>query len=185
MHARKMAIELYLASISQVATPVGSIRPTREQEQQEAQVSELSRANELFEKRDFLAALAEYEVAVTLPHVRLFALVNRGNAFKSRKAFAEASTCYEDALDLATLDSVEGRLLHACVLNNIGANCLEAKKLDQASVSAPLLCGVTALCSTKPRACTHRPYSCLPCHRTGHAALRLCPLHQSALLPGS
>jgi len=115
-----------------VATPVGSIRQSRVLEQREAEATEFSRGNELFDKRDYLAALAEYEVAVQVPALKLYALVNRGNAYKARKAFAEAASCYEDALDLALLNNAEGRLLHACVLNNMGAACLEARKMDQA-----------------------------------------------------
>jgi len=115
-----------------VATPKGSIRPTRVDEQHEANASEFSRANELFDKKDFLAALAEFEAAVQVPELKLYALVNRGNAYKARKAFAEAAACYEDALDLASLETHEGRLLHSCALNNLGAACLEARQMDQA-----------------------------------------------------
>lgn len=126
-------------------------------EQKEAQVSELSRANELFDKRDFMAALAEYETAAKLPHVRMFALVNRGNAFKARKMFPEAFSCYEDALDLASLDTVEGRFLHSICLNNLGAACLEARKMDQVAIeSGSRRCFPDFICLTRACSLLHR-----------------------------
>lgn len=116
-----------------MATPAGSIRASRSQEQRDALVLEFCLGNELFDKRDYIAALASYEVAATMPHVRIFALVNKGNALKAQKDFSECFSCYEEALKLALMESVEGRLLHSFILNNLGATCLEANLMDQVS----------------------------------------------------
>ena len=115
----------------QVAMPARAIRSSRVVEFASARATEFSRANELYEKRDFLAALADYEAALQVPHLKLFALVNRGNAFKARRMYSEACASYQNALDEAPLDTPEGRVAHACVLNNLGAACLEARKMDQ------------------------------------------------------
>lgn len=115
----------------QVATPQGAIRVSRVREQQRAKVIEFSRGNELFDKKAFAAALAEYEIAVQIPELKFFAFMNRGNAFKASKSFYEAASCYENALDASSLVSAQGRLLHSCALNNLGALCLEKGSFDQ------------------------------------------------------
>ena len=115
-----------------VAMPSKSIRPSRVAEAQTAQVTDFCRGNELFAKRDFRRAMAEFAFASEVEQLRLFALLNRGNAYKGLKLYAEAIACYQDVLDAAGLDTPEGRLVHSYALNNLGAACQDDGRVEQA-----------------------------------------------------
>ena len=116
-----------------VAPPKEAIRLSRVKEQEGAQVTEFCRGNELFDKKDYEAALAEYErAAETVPSLRAFAMLNRGNAFKALEMPAEAIACYQDVIDEIDLKSPDGRLLHSFACNNLGAACQDDNRLEQA-----------------------------------------------------
>jgi len=110
----------------------GDIRASRVKEHAAASVTEFCRGNELFDKRDYEDSLAEFEAAADELSLRLFALVNRGNALKALGLHAEAIACYQDVVDEAPLDSVDGRLIHSFACNNLGAACQDAGRLEQA-----------------------------------------------------
>jgi len=117
-----------------VSTPAGVIRPSRVDEHRAAEVRDLCRGNELFTKRDFEGAAAEYAAAASeVPHFRVFAFINRGNAYKALGLSAEAIACYQDALDEAPpVRSADGRMLHSFALNNLGAACQDDGREEQA-----------------------------------------------------
>lgn len=115
-----------------VAAPVRNVKPSRSGEQTEAGCYELARANELYDKGDFVAALASYELAAQVDHVHAYAQLNRGNAFKAIRCSAEAATCYQQVLDAAPPGSAEGRLLHSYALCNLGTIREDERKTQQA-----------------------------------------------------
>eukprot|EP00965_Chrysotila_dentata_P106187 3506817-Pleurochrysis_carterae.AAC.3 len=103
----------------QVSAPMSSVRPSREAEREAAQMAEYLRANELYEKGDYLAAVAEYEVAAAVPALRPYVQLNRGNTFKMLNYQKEAITCYQQCLDDVPPDTPLQKQLHACALNNL------------------------------------------------------------------
>ena len=107
------------------------IRASRVKEYAEAMVTEFCRGNELFDKRDYEDSLAEYAAASEVPSLRPFAMLNRGNALKALGLAAEAIACYQDVLDEASLETVDGRLVHSFACNNLGAACQDAGRLEQ------------------------------------------------------
>ena len=128
----KMEAEMAKRFADKVAMPAKSIRASRFSEQQAAQVADFCRGNELFEKRDYEAAASEYAHASEVPQLKLFAMLNRGNAYKSLEMYAEAMACYQDVIDAAPLHTSEGRLIHSCALNNLGAACQDDLRNEQA-----------------------------------------------------
>ena len=129
----RMEADMTKRFADKVAMPAKLIRPSRQSELQTAETDSFCRGNELFEKRDFVGAIAEFSVAMEVPQLRFFALVNRGNAYKAAGLAAEAIASYQDALDEAPdALSSEGKLLHSFVLNNLGAACQDDARLDQA-----------------------------------------------------
>lgn len=66
-----------------VSAEVAHLRPPRIDEMRTAQLLEFTRGNELFDKADLLAALAEYEIALRVRHLRPYVYLNMGNAFKA------------------------------------------------------------------------------------------------------
>jgi tetratricopeptide (TPR) repeat protein len=116
-----------------VAPPTSAIRASRIKEQAGALVTDFCRGNELFDKKDYEAALAEYErCAETVAPLRVFAMINRGNAFKALEMPSEAIACYQDALDEIDLKTPDGRLIHSFACNNLGAASQDDGRLDQA-----------------------------------------------------
>ena len=116
-----------------LAPPKDAIRASRVKEQQAAFVSEFCRGNELFDKKDYEASLAEYELCQNnVPSLRVFAMLNRGNAYKALQLPAEAIACYQDVLDECDLKTPTGRLIHSYACNNLGAASQDALRLDQA-----------------------------------------------------
>ena len=117
-----------------VAMPAGVVRPSRVEEHQTAQVRDFCRGNELFDKRDYHGAAAEFAAAAAeAPHLLVFALLNRGNAYKALGLSAEAIACYQNALDEAPpVRTADGRLLHSFALNNLGAACQDDGRTEQA-----------------------------------------------------
>ena len=99
---------------------MSTIRASRALEHERVQMTEYLRANELYEKGDYLAALAEYELAARYPALRKFVQLNRGNAFKQLRYAKEAVTCYQQCLDETPPDTPLDRILHACTLSNLG-----------------------------------------------------------------
>ena len=82
------------------------------------------------DKKDYEDSLSEYALASEVGSLRLFALINRGNALKAL-GLAEAIAIYQDVLDEAGLDTVDGRLVHSFAYNNLGAACQDAGRLEQ------------------------------------------------------
>ena len=128
----KMEAELAKRFNEKVTAPnKGDIRASRVNEHKAALVTEFCRGNELFDKRDYEDSLAEFETASEVPSLRLFAMVNRGNALKALGLAEEAIAIYQDVLDEAGLDTVDGRLVHSFAYNNLGAACQDAGRLEQ------------------------------------------------------
>ena len=116
-----------------VTAPTTEIRASRVKEQTLADVRDFCRGNELFDKKDYEASLAEYEqTSSNVSALRLFAMINRGNAFKALEMAEEAIACYQDVLDEAELQTPDGRLLFSYACNNLGAACQDAGRLDEA-----------------------------------------------------
>jgi tetratricopeptide (TPR) repeat protein len=128
----KMEADMAKKFSDKVAGPTANIRPSRVKELKAASVTDFCRGNELYDKRDYEASLAEYEAAAQVAPLRLFALINRGNAYKALGMPAEAAACYQDALDEAKLDSQDGRIIHSYATNNLGAAAHDEGKLEQA-----------------------------------------------------
>ena len=133
---KKMEAEMAKKFSEKVNKETRNIRMTRQKEQAEHNVVELSRGNELYDKGDYLAALAEYELACAVAALKPYVSLNRGNAFKALDYTAEAAACYQQVLDLAppagATASAGSRLLHSYALNNLGAVCEDEGKLEQA-----------------------------------------------------
>jgi len=109
-----------------------AIRASRVKEHAAALVTEFCCGNELFDKKDYEDALAEYGAAAEVPALRLYALVNYGNALKALGLAAEAIACYQDVLDEAPVDTKDGRLIASYAYNNLGGACQDAGRLEQA-----------------------------------------------------
>jgi len=133
---KKMEAEMYRKFNEKVAGPTANLRVSREVEQRSAHVTELCRGNELFDKADYLAALAEYEIAADKPQLAMlapFAHLNRGNCYKALSFRPQASAAYRQVIDATSaLRSPAEKLLHACALNNLGAVCKDGGRLEQA-----------------------------------------------------
>ena len=131
---QKMEADMKKKFADKVAMPEGVIRPSRVDEHSAHHVRDFCRGNELFDKRDFYGAAAEFSTsAVEAPHLLVFALINRGNAYKALGLSAEAISCYQNAMDEAPpVRSPDGRLLHSCALNNLGAACQDDGRMEQA-----------------------------------------------------
>lgn len=115
-----------------VSAPSKDIRPSRVAEMAASSMTDFCRGNELFDKHDYEASLAEYgEVVERVPPLEAFALINRGNAYKALEMPAEAMACYCDALDRCPLNTPPGRLLHSYVLNNLGAACQDQGRVEE------------------------------------------------------
>ena len=108
-----------------------AIRDSRVKEMRLGYVTEFCRGNELFDKKDYEDSLSEYALASEVGSLRLFALINRGNALKALGLAEEAIAIYQDVLDEAGLDTVDGRLVHSFAYNNLGAACQDAGRLEQ------------------------------------------------------
>jgi len=128
----RMEAEMAKRFSDKVAMPSELIRPARVLEHQTAQVREFCRGNELFAKRDWERAAAEFALASKVPQLVLFATLNRGNAYKGLGLCAEAIACYQNVLDAALLDTPDGRLVHSYALNNLGAACQDDGRIEQA-----------------------------------------------------
>jgi len=133
---KKMEAEMYKKFNDKVSAPTANNRVSREIEQRSAHVTELCRGNELFDKADYLAALAEYEIAADKPQLPMlapFAHLNRGNCYKALSFRPQASAAYRQVIDAtAALRTPAEKLLHACALNNLGAVCKDGGRLEQA-----------------------------------------------------
>ena len=133
---KKMEAEMYKKFSDKISAPTANQRVSREAEQRAAHVTELCRGNELFDKADYLAALAEYEVAADKPQLdelAPFAHLNRGNCYKALSFRPQASAAYRQVIDAtAALRTPAEKLLHACALNNLGAVCKDGGRLEQA-----------------------------------------------------
>lgn len=133
---KKMEAEMARKFNEKVSKETRGIRVTRQIEQSKAHVTELVRGNELFDKGDYLAALAEFELAAQkaeVPELAPFAHLNRGNAYKALSFRPQASAAYRQVLDAtARLRSPSEKLLHACALNNLGGVCKDGGRLEQA-----------------------------------------------------
>lgn len=127
----KMEAEMAKRFNEKVAAPGKSIRASREVEQRRANVTEFCRGNELYDKHDFEAALPEYVKAMEFEPLRIYAMLNRGNAYKALGMFAEAIACYQDVLDEAALDKTATRIVHSYALNNLGAASQDDGRLEQ------------------------------------------------------
>ena len=127
---------MYKKFSDKISAPTANQRVSREAEQRAAHVTELCRGNELFDKADYLAALAEYEVAADKPQLdelAPFAHLNRGNCYKALSFRPQASAAYRQVIDAtAALRTPAEKLLHACALNNLGAVCKDGGRLEQA-----------------------------------------------------
>ena len=115
-----------------VAMPEKSIRPSRRAEQTTAEVRWFCHGNELFYKRDYAAAVHEFAAAEKVAQLKVFARLNRGNAYKALGLAAEAIACYQDVLDDAALGTPDGRRLHSYALNNLGAAEEDDARTEQA-----------------------------------------------------
>ena len=117
-----------------VAPPKEKTRDARVKEMRDAVVEEFCRGNELFDKKDYEAALAEYALASRVEPLRLFAMLNRGNALKALGRPIEAAACYSDVLDeaAAQLSTHTGRLLFSFASNNLGAADQDLGRLEHA-----------------------------------------------------
>lgn len=157
----RMEADMAKRFADKVTAPARDIRQPRAGEMEAARSTEFCRGNELFDKRDYLASLAEYELAAAVPHLRLFALVNRGNAFKALNMMAEAIACYSDVLDEASLKSDRGRIIHAYALNNLGAVCQDDLRMEQAlqHLSSAIALNPKAHLALRNRANLHLAYS--------------------------
>lgn len=157
----RMEAEMSKRFADKVAPPAREIRMPRRKEMEASRVTEFSCGNELFDKCDYLAALAEYELAAEVPHVRLFALINRGNAFKALNLVAEAIACYQDVLDEASLSTPDGRIIHSYALNNLGAVCQDDLRFEQALqyLSSAVALNPKAHIALRNRANLHLAYS--------------------------
>jgi len=151
-----------------------NIRESRVKEHAAAFVTELCRGNELFDKRDYEDSLAEYAAAAEVPTLRLFAMVNRGNAFKALGLSAEAIACYQDVLDEAPMNTVDGRLVHSYAYNNLGAACQDAGRLEQSlqHLSSAMALNRNCYLAIRNRANVHM-----------HMAESLATAEQGSLLP--
>jgi len=131
---QRMEADMTKRFADKVTPPASLIRPSRVDEQRAAQVRDFCRGNELFEKRDYRGAAAEFAAtAAEVPKLRVFALINMGNAYKALDQSAEAISCYQNALDEAPpVRSPDGRMLHSFALNNLGAACHDAGREAQA-----------------------------------------------------
>mmetsp|Transcript_1423 Transcript_1423/g.4122 ORF Transcript_1423/g.4122 Transcript_1423/m.4122 type:complete len:392 (+) Transcript_1423:23-1198(+) len=80
------------------------------------------RANELMDKEDAVAALADYTVALRMAPDDLFALINRGNCYKVLRDWDKAVAEYSAAIKAATPPKDErAQHLLAYAHNNLGA----------------------------------------------------------------
>tara|TARA_B110001452_G_scaffold239550_1_gene220651 strand:- start:352 stop:1536 length:1185 start_codon:yes stop_codon:yes gene_type:complete len=130
---KKMEAEMARKFNEKVSAPTKVIRVTRDVEQKRARVTEACRGNELYAKGDYIAALAEYDVAAGHADLAPFVHLNRGNAYKTLSFRPQAAACYRQVLDATqALRNHPERLLHACALNNLGAVCKDGGKLEQA-----------------------------------------------------
>ena len=133
---KKMEAEMYKKFSDKISAQTANNPVAREVEQRAAHVTELCRGNELFDKADYLAALAEYEIAADkpqLPALAPFAHLNRGNCYKALSFRPQASAAYRQVIDAtAALRTPAEKLLHACALNNLGAVCKDGGRLEQA-----------------------------------------------------
>ena len=120
-----------------VAPPKEKTRDARVKEMRDATVEEFCRGNELFDKKDYEAALAEYMLASKVEPLRVFAHLNRGNALKALGRPLEAVSCYSDVLDEASaqLGTHQGRLLFSYAANNLGAADQDIGRLEHAMQS--------------------------------------------------
>lgn len=103
-----------------VTAPSLDLRQPRIDEMAEAQAVEFLRGNELFDKGDHLAALAEYEAALKVAALVPYVQLNRGNAFKALLRPVEAAACYQLCLDASPPRTEQQRLVHSLALLNLG-----------------------------------------------------------------
>ena len=129
---QRMEADMKKRFADKVAMPERLIRPSRLAEQATAEVRSYCRGNELFHKREYAASVHEFAAAEKVPQLRLFARMNRGNAYKALQLFAEAIACFQDALDELPLDTLDARRMHSYALNNLGAAEEDEGRTEQA-----------------------------------------------------
>ena len=163
----RMEADMTKRFADKLSAPMVNLRPSRRVEQAAAGVTEFAAGNELFDKRDFLAAVAHYAAACEVPNspLRVYALVNRGNAYKALNFPGEAISCYQDALDEAPLDTPDGRLVHSFALSNLGAVSQDDLRLEQAlqHLSAAVALNPKCALALKNRANVHMAYAAVCC----------------------
>ena len=128
----KMEADMAKKFADKVAAPGKDIRDSRVVEQRKAHVTEFCRGCELFDKCDYEACLPEFTRAIAVDALRLYAMLNRGNAYKALGMAAEAIACYQDVLDESGLDAASTRIIHSYALNNLGAASQDDGRLEQA-----------------------------------------------------
>jgi tetratricopeptide (TPR) repeat protein len=99
------------------------LRPsTRQGERQLHKLVHFCRANELHDKEDYTAAIADYNVSLSLVPDDPYALLNRGNCFKAMRTWTSAKADYAAAIAAAqpVADKRVQQLL-AYAHNNLGA----------------------------------------------------------------
>lgn len=99
------------------------LRPsTRAAERAAHELVHFCRANELVDKEDYHAAIAEYSVALRLLPADPFALLNRGNCHKAIRLWERAAADYAAAIAaLAPAAGARAQALLAYAHNNLGA----------------------------------------------------------------
>lgn len=116
----RMQADMKRKFADRVTVPSLDLRQTRLDEMAQAEAVEFLRGNELYDKGDHLAALAEYEVALKVTALVPYVQLNRGNAFKAQLRQAEAAACYQLCLDASPPRTEPQRIVHSLALLNLG-----------------------------------------------------------------
>lgn len=98
------------------------LRPsTRREERELHKLVHFCRGNELVDKEDYRAAIADYNVSLSMLPNDPFALINRGNCHKALRSWAAAMADYSAAIAAAMPPSSKRmQLLLAYAHNNLG-----------------------------------------------------------------